>query len=223
MLDHLKWLTLLLVVGCANPADDGVRTTETREESERSGKTAGQSDETSQELTVAKARKLIPKAASLSHAELQDLFDRPPVMLDDIENQSLTALLLAIDPEIAQQQNPKSRKAFRYIGFPLIEPKPAAIRDALVGDGETDYASIIRPEYITDCTCETRGDTAEGRVVFRAEGLYAGETNFTAKRTGDEWRIVAFHVPEYLLVTKWQPDGSWKLATEDSLLGVAFL
>lgn len=215
----------MLLAGCLNSAGDqrSIPATKNEQSPVKSDRqVATRPYDFSRELTSDEARRLIPEAASLSREEFQRILKDTPVELGEINNQSLTALLLAIDPLIAEQQNPKSRRAFHYVGSPRITPDPEDLRAAVEGQESAAYVSIIQPEYITNCTCLTKGDRAEGRVAFRAANLYIGEANFAAERTRGEWQIVGFQVPEYLLTTKRRPDGSWELASEEMLLGISW-
>src|SRR5688500_3005848 len=164
---------------------------------------------------------MLPEAASLSRMEFAEILQSPPVCIAEIKNQSLTALLLAVDPLHAREQNPNAIRDFQYLAPTGYDPAPQMIQAAVRGAGDADYVSLIQPEYITQCTCQNRGDTANGHVEYRAGTLYAGSADFTAERQGDHWEIVAFHLPEYRLATHRQPDGNWRLESEEQLLGIA--
>lgn len=212
---------MICLAGCTNPLDDRVPATKTPKDRSATNQ-ATQTLDSSNDLTVKQARELIPKAASLSPQEFQAILKAPPYFVEDLENQSLTAVLLAIDPDHAQKQNSAARRKFHYVGSPLIKPDPERLRAAVQGGPENSFVSIIQPEYITDCTCLTRGDTAKGEVAFRAKGLYSGEVSFTAKRMDNKWEIVAFDIPEYGLLTERLPDGTWHLVSGDTLLGIKY-
>ena len=176
--------------------------------------------DSSADLTPDRARELIPRASSLSRAEYEDILKHPPVWLREIKNQSLTALLLAVDPFDARKENPGAGKGFRYFA-PTEELVPSSLLEAAIEGGSgTEFVSLIQPEYITNCSCLSQGEFARGRVDYRAGKLYEGSAEFTAQRQDGEWQIVAFEVPEYRLITRRQPDGSWRLVAEDQLLGV---
>jgi hypothetical protein len=174
-----------------------------------------------QELSRDEAKAMLPKAASVSYEEFSRILDSPPMSIGEIENQSLTVLLLAVDPVQAVEQNPNAIGDFQYLAPNGQGPDPRMIQAAILGHGETDFVSLIQPEYITNCTCQNRGDAAEGHVEYRAGNVYAGSADFTAKRQEDHWEIVAFHLPEYRLTTRRDPDGRWRLESEEQLLGIA--
>lgn len=174
----------------------------------------------SAELTPDRARELIPRAASLSRAEYEGILEHPPVWLREIKNQSLTAILLAVNPFDAREENPGAGEGFRYLA-PTEELVPPSLLEAAVEGGpDAEFVSLIQPEYITNCTCLSQGEFARGRVDYRAGKLYEGSADFTAQRHDGEWQIVAFEVPEFRLITRRQPDGSWRLIAEENLLGV---
>jgi len=61
---------------------------------------------------------------------------------------------------------------------------------------DTDqYASIIRPEYITACESRLDEGRLTGTVRFRADDLYEGTVEFTALWKQDAWRVVEFRFP----------------------------
>jgi hypothetical protein len=96
------------------------------------------------------------------------------------------------------------------------------IQAAIQGNSDAEFVTLIQPDYITKCTCLSQGETARGRVDYRKGTLYEGSADFSAQRHGDEWQIVAFSLPEYRLITNRQPDGLWRLDSEEQLLGVAW-
>ena len=218
-----RWLLpLLCLAGCAKSAEETPLSKAAKSESASANKPLDEPAtpyDFSQELSPEQAKTLIPKAASLSPTEFDELSQHPPVRLRDIQNQSLTALLLAIDPAYAQRQNPEIRGEFHYLN-PDNEPPRRELARAVKGKPAARFVSLIQPEYITKCTCITRGKTAKGSVTYRAGDVYAGSADFTARRDGEKWRIVAFHLSEYGLTTNRRPDGRWRLVSEDTLLGV---
>lgn len=164
---------------------------------------------TSSTLSVAEASWLIPAAASCSREQFDDVLKNPPALLSEIEDQNLTLVLLAYDPQLAAQTNPAVLDEFRYTN-PFGARKDEIVK-AVLGDGNPSYASVIRPTYVTDCSCKTDGDQATGVVSFRAVGVFEGRCRYTAERENGKWRIVEFFLPSYQLRTRRQADGDWKL------------
>jgi len=93
--------------------------------------------------------------------------------------------------------------------------RPEDLYRALYGRGRPpakdagQYASVIWPEYITACTRHVTGRTIAGKVSFRAEGVYEGAVEYTARRGPDGWRVVEFHLPKWGLRTTLGADGRW--------------
>ncbi len=164
---------------------------------------------TSTTLSVAEASWLIPAAASCSREQFDAVLNNPPLLLSDIENQNLTLLLLAYDPQLAAQAAPSVLDEFRYTS-PFGARKDEIVK-AVIGDGNPSYVSVIRPTYVTDCTCTTDGDEATGVISFRAVGVFEGRCRYTAKREDGQWRIVEFYLPSYQLRTRRESAGVWKL------------
>ncbi len=218
-----EWLLpMLFLAGCAQPAEEppnSAAKSKRPPHTERPDQ-SGKPYDFSQELSSDEAKALIPAAASMSLSEFDQLLKHTPVRVRDIKNQSLTALLLAIDPAYAQDQNPQIRGEFHYL-TPDNEPRIRELFGAVMGKQGSRIVSLIQPEYITKCTCITRGDAANGSVSYRAGDVYAGSADFIARRGAEGWQIVEFRLSEYGLVTKRQPDGHWRLASEETLLGVS--
>ena len=212
-------LPLVLFTGCADSVEEPPPPAAVKSKSSSDGKVAVPNPST--EFSTDEARRLIPQAASLSRQEFSEILHSTPVKIGEIKNQSLTALLLAVDPRHAQEQNPNAIADFQYLTANGLDPDPEMIQAAIQGVKGTEFVSVIQPEYITKCACLNRGDTATGHVEYRAGNVYAGSADFTAERRGDHWEIVAFHLPEYRLVTNRQADGTWKLQSEEQLLGIA--
>jgi hypothetical protein len=167
------------------------------------------------ELSVGEATRLIPAAAAIPVEVLERFVTDPPLTVSGIEDHRLTALVLAMDPESAADEDDRVHGDFRYT--PLPQPPPQMILKAVRTD--RGHATIIRPEYIVDCTCQSEGDRAEGVVAFRAPGVYEGQVEFTARRTEGRWAVTEFRMPAYRLATRRTSDGTWQLATEPLLAG----
>jgi hypothetical protein len=70
------------------------------------------------------------------------------------------------------------------------------------------YASFIQPNYITDCTCESTAERAEGVITFKHD-LFAGRIPFVAQATKDGWIITEFRLPQYKTRVVRGKDGVW--------------
>jgi hypothetical protein len=212
------FLPLALLAGCSNSVEKSLPQTDADSKSSAGGSLS----DPSQALTTEEARQILPEAASLSRTEMSEILESPPVSMGEIKNQSLTALLLAVDPFQALEQNPNVIGDFRYQIKNGALPDPEMILSAIEGKSGSDYVTIIQPEYITECTCDNRGAIAKGHVEYRGGNVYAGSAEFMAQRQGDRWQIVAFRLPEYRLATRRQADGTWRLESEEELLGIAY-
>ena len=70
------------------------------------------------------------------------------------------------------------------------------------------FASIIQPEYITDCKVESDDDCATGFVVFKRDA-YSGSINFKASRVKQAWVIQEFEWPNICVRFKRGNDNNW--------------
>ncbi|WP_166826004.1 nuclear transport factor 2 family protein [Thalassoroseus pseudoceratinae] len=208
-------LGILIVVfgqqGCdqLRPADPSAKATENSQLVPAESSKTPPGWTTSKTLSVAEASWLIPSAAACSREQFDEVLRHPPTLLSDIDDQKLTLLLLAYDPSLVAQTAPTALDEFRYTG--PFGAKKDDIVEAVYGDGKPAYASVIRPSYITDCTCNSDGDQATGVVAFRAVGVFEGRCRYTAEREDGKWRVVEFYLPSYRIRTRRQADGLWKL------------
>jgi len=160
-------------------------------------------------FTAEQAKALIPEAAGVPSAELRKEFEKPQITNFNWSNgQSLTWWLLTYHPG-PNDPVPTSVKL-----FPDGEIKPAELAAALLGPKDKDgeyrkYASIIHPEYITDCTCKVDNDTATGTVSFKAGKAYEGKVEYTARKKDGKWRIEEFRIPDSKFTTTLGADGKW--------------
>lgn len=157
-------------------------------------------------LSEAEAKTLIAKASSLSLEEAKKLMTTNPP--GKVKNQSLSVVLLHVDPIRAAEENPKAAKEFRYLteGY----PRPADLAEAMEKSRWKGYVTLVQQGYITDCNVKAKDGVAEGTFSFQADGLYAGSAEFTAKYQDDEWKIVEFRLPNYGIKTVFSEDGLWQ-------------
>jgi hypothetical protein len=162
-------------------------------------------------FTAEKAKALIPEAAGMPAEEFQKLATF--ASSDDVKNfksakgYSLTWGIMNYVPD--PNVHPTS---FRFFGDSVVDP--AKIASAISGPKDKDgkfrkTATIIQPEYITDCTCKVDGDTATGTVSFKAEKAYEGKIEYTARKKDDVWRIIEFRMPEIKFIIVLGDDGKW--------------
>jgi hypothetical protein len=153
-------------------------------------------------LTVDQAKKLLPEAAGISNADFRALMEDPRP--ETVKSKSLSLVLLALKPP---EKNPDAAKEFRF-----FEDKPRPVSDVLDAmwiSKDEGYASILQPKYITDCTCESTAERAEGLVTFQCD-LFAGRIPFSAQATKDGWVITEFRLPQYKTKVVRGKDGVWE-------------
>lgn len=156
-------------------------------------------------LTADAAKNLLPQAAGISNADFRALSKDPRP--DAVNSKSLSVVLFSLDVQKIAQKNPDAAKEFRFLGEGY--PPPSNIAKAIWISKDKDYASFIQPKYITDCTCESTAERAEGVVSFKS-GLFAGRIHFIAQATKDGWVITEFRLPQYKTKVVRGKDGVWK-------------
>jgi len=154
-------------------------------------------------LTVAQAKKLLPRAAGISNTDLTALTEgRRP---EAVKNKSLSLVLLTLTPPAVK--NAEADKEFRQFDD---KPRPVSdVLEAMWTSKDEGYASFIQPKYITDCTCESTADRAEGVVTFKSD-LFAGRVPFVARATKGGWVITEFRLTQYKTRVVRGEDGVWK-------------
>ncbi|HZZ79852.1 MAG TPA: hypothetical protein VFE62_15140 [Gemmataceae bacterium] len=152
-------------------------------------------------LTAEQARKLLPKAAGISNYDLRILSENPRP--DAIKNKSLSLVLLALRPP--KNPDADANKEFQILGEKI---NFSDIADAISISKDMGYASFIQSKYITDCTCESTAERAEGVVSFKSE-WFSGRIPFVAQATKKGWVITEFLLPRYKTRVVRGKDGVW--------------
>ena len=156
-------------------------------------------------LTADAAKKLLPDAAGISNADFKALSENPQA--ETVKNKSLSLVLLALDVQKIAQKNPDAAKEFRFLAEEYTPPSEIAA--AMWISKEKGYASFIQPSYITDCTCDSTGERAEGVVTFKSK-LFTGRIPFVAQATKDGWVLTEFRLLHYKTKVVRGKDGVWK-------------
>jgi len=157
-------------------------------------------------LKADEARKLLPRAASMSPAEFQSLAANPAP--DTIKNRSLTLVLLSPATEMETKKNPAAAQDFRYLGDGPVNM--VRLAKALAPSRTDEYASFLRPEHLTACTCESADGRATGTINFRSRNLFEGKVRFSAVKTDKGWSINEFVLPNYKLRVFLNKEGRWE-------------
>jgi hypothetical protein len=157
-------------------------------------------------LTVDQAKKLLPQAAGISNADFEALAKDPRP--EAVKSKSLSLVLLNLRPP----KNQDAVKEFRVLGENL---SVSQITDAMWISKDKGYASFLQPRYITECTCKSTAERAEGVVTFQSD-VFAGRIPFVAQATKDGWVITEFRLPLYKTRVVRGKGGVWR---EEALPG----
>jgi hypothetical protein len=163
------------------------------------------------DFTAEKAKQLIPEAAGMPGEGLRKLGEEgaDPSKFDPPNGTSLTWFVLTFAPA-AKAKEPTSFRFHVQNGA----VNPAKVIGAIAGPKDQDgkfreTATLIQPEYITDCTCKVDGNTATGTVGFKAEKVYEGKVEYTARKRDGTWRIEEFHLRDMKVTLVLGADGKW--------------
>ena len=94
-------------------------------------------------------------------------------------------------------------------------PDPADLAGALIGGRrmmkgeEIDYASFIRPAYITDLDWKRNGDTISGTVRFSVPDVYSGRTRFVMAKKDSGWVVTQLSMPLRGVTFRLNAEGNW--------------
>lgn len=161
------------------------------------------------DLTAARAKRLIPDAAGMPAEELRTVAQaQDPAKFQPKNGDTLTWVVLSYAPG---PDTPKNLTSFKFLEETI---NPAKLASAISGPKDMlgkfrSTATVIQPEYITDCTCKMDGDTATGTVTFKAEKLYEGKVDYTARKKDGNWRIEEFQLPDLKITIALGDDGKW--------------
>ncbi len=150
----------------------------------------------------AQIRSLIPQASSIPNADFEILANSENPTSDLVKSHSLSLLLM----NLPVSTSPVASNNFEY----LDGVKPSVLVEAMWKSSGKGYATMVQPEFIESVDCKIVGESAIGKVYFKAVGLYAGKVEFTATLKAGCWQIEQFRLPGYHLKTSLGSDGVWK-------------
>jgi hypothetical protein len=186
--------------GCNKPAE-----TPSSPGPSSSGETETSSDHG---LTAEAAQELLPSAASMSSADFEKLATASSPSPETIENQTLTWVLLTLNPLKTSYENATVLEDFNFPTGNAL-PQPSQIAEVIYKSKAKGYATFLQPDLITDCSCQSDGDTANGFVTFSAPDLFTGKVQFIARRNEGKWQIEEFLLPNYGIKTTLGTDNQW--------------
>lgn len=152
-----------------------------------------------EKLTVDEAKKLVTLAASSPTKELQDMSQTGKLP----DNRTLTVFLFTVVPGKPEG----SEKDLKFLQDPV---NPAHLAEAITGRwGKlTGYGTVIWPEYITDCTCDSTDKSATGTISFRSK-VYEGNLRYRAEKVDGKWAVTSFELPNFQVRLVRGKDGTW--------------
>jgi len=164
------------------------------------------SGSTGTEPTDAETKQLISQSASMSADTFRRIIARGSA--NDIEKKRetmpLSLWLLTQDPGEPNEAFSMTRP-----------PNPAKLADALIGGRkpmeDVDYASYIRPDYITRINVTSEAEGLTGVAEFEVTDLYSGRVHFTMKQRDDEWAVTELSMPEKNVAFQCGPKGRWRV------------
>ena len=156
-------------------------------------------------LTPELAKPLIAEAASISNNEWATVAANQQAPTPELlKNMSLSFVLLTLSA--STEEDLHAQQDFQYL---TPHPRPMDIARALSISQNKGYRSFIQPEYVTDCTVRTFGDTTYGTVAFKVESLYSGQVEYVARWKKNAWTVEEFHLPKYRIFLERRADGTW--------------
>ena len=165
--------------------------------------------EVAEEFSEQQWKELLSQASSIPLDEYNTLAgDIKGPNTTAVRGESLSLVLLNLDPFAEQQNNEHVIRDFWYLTERL--PKPQELAKAMSISKSKGYVSLIQPEYVTNFEiAETKG-TTRGHIGFSVPKLYSGRVEFTAERTDGTWQIVEFVLPNYGITIRRDESDQWR-------------
>lgn len=148
---------------------------------------------------------LLPEAASNPVADFEAIATGRPRDVDVSKfSQSLTWVLLTTPgpPTPAAGANPAD-------WFTLDGADDGRVSKAVLRSKDRGYGTLLQPEFITGVTCAVAGPSAEGVVTFRAEGVYRGRAEYTARERDGRWQVEELRMPGLGVRVRRGEGGRW--------------
>jgi len=148
--------------------------------------------------SVERLKQMISRAASITPEQFDLLMGGKAPVFVDWKTQPLTLVMMTPYKVVS-----KNAPAIDFKPLGGANAGPETLLRAVAPwhprrkDGpKPDYASVIRPEYITKCTRVVKDDTITGRVSLRADGAYEGAVDYIAGLGPKGWRIEELRLPK---------------------------
>ncbi len=177
-------------------------------------KTSNPIDKMNNSIDETSIKKLVSKAAGMSPETFRKIINAGSAdrVRDTIPNKSLTLCLLS-----EENLRVAGNEDFKMINAPGM-PDPTKLANALKGGSSKikfigkmmDYASLIRPSYITDLAWEMKDGRISGTVKFSVPDLYSGRTKFIIIKQDSSWTVTEFSMPLRNLTLRLNAEGNWK-------------
>jgi hypothetical protein len=140
--------------------------------------------------TDAVLKHLVSRASGMSKAKFNTIIQQGQPKQGEA-NQPLSLWLLSPGGTV----KPK-KKDFAFAD----SPDPSGMADAMLGGrlaGRfTNYASFIRPKYITKLTSKLADGAITGTVDYQAKKVYSGRAGYRIETRAGLWTVVEFSLPD---------------------------
>jgi len=155
--------------------------------------------------TDAEIKQLVSQAAGMSADTFRQVIESGSA--NDVVKKSET---MPLSLWLLTQDTGEQNEAFSMKG----PPNPAKLADALIGGRkpieDVDYASYVRPGYITKISVGSKVDDLTGVAEFKVPDLYSGRVHFTMTKRDGEWAVAELSMPEKGVAFRCGHDGRWR-------------
>jgi hypothetical protein len=166
---------------------------------------------------AAEIKKLIPESTALSSKEYEKFVGREPLKLSDLDEPSLTIMLLSTRPvkkemkEQREQFGPTGdgQISMRKLREELFRPLRPGIEIDVPGNVPTGPVTMIHADRIRGITCEVKGDVARGTVSWEIPELLRGKFDYVAERKNGKWQITGLSMSAYKIHLVRNDEGKW--------------
>jgi hypothetical protein len=146
------------------------------------------------------AKALVSEAAGIKRDELDKLAAEPETNIDPtkLRNLPLTLLCYFLDRSVDFHYH-GDRSSFSQYALAIGKNRDVA------------FSSVILPDQVANCLCETDGETAKGTLSFKTGNICDGQVEFTAHHREGRWRIEQLWLPTDEIGVYLGADGQWKM------------
>jgi len=141
----------------------------------------------------------------MSVADYERLRQEPELpSLQSFDSQPISLLLFYADPETVDVAG----DAYRQLSI-FQQLSPDHVANVYNESAQQGYVTALQPHRLITFECRVRGDQAAGHATYELDNNIHVTIDYTAVRTGEQWRVQRLELPAWRLRSVRQSDGRW--------------